>query len=361
MLTLRVGGRLLVAVTAVILVAGCAGSTPTSSAPSAPSPPASSAAPALPASVAPAASTSAPASSVAPQAAPLPELGNMLPFVMTQSIVEQGEQETTETVGDVVQMRNATWTYRMESSDPRLTGTMDVVINVDQRQADKSGALWGTAVLSNQGGSWDGSWTGGIAAGGNVHHVHQVARGTGDYEGLVADFSGWFVEAGEGFTPDIQVINAGWIQSADGGPVPAAAGPGTTPAGWTPVVAIATTTETAYDGTGRWLFDLEGSDPRLSGLSEGVIEVPGDARPDGSLDYLASNIITGADGAWDAPTGPIEIRGPSPQFEHFMYSVFTGSGANAGRTYHSLWYFPEPRNFEVGDRFAWTGWIEEDQ
>ena len=359
MLTLRVGGRLLVAVTAVILVAGCAGSTPTSSAPSAPSPPASSAAPALPASVAPAASTSAPASSVAPQAAPLPELGNMLPFVMTQSIVEQGEHETTETVGDVVQMRNATWTYRMESSDPRLTGTMDVVINVDQRQADKSGALWGTAVLSNQGGSWDGSWTGGIAAGGDVHHVHQVARGTGDYEGLVADFSGWFVEAGEGFTPDIQVINAGWIQSADGGPVPAAAGPGTTPAGWTPVVAIATTTETAYDGTGRWLFDLEGSDPRINGVVEGAVEEIGSARSDGSIDYLASNTITNQDGSWDTPSGPIAVRGPAPVFEHFMYSTSTGSGAYEGLTYHCFWYFPEPTNMQVGDEFVWSGWIEE--
>ena len=30
---------------------------------------------------------------------------------------------STETVGDVVQTRNAEWTYRNESSDPRLAGT----------------------------------------------------------------------------------------------------------------------------------------------------------------------------------------------------------------------------------------------
>jgi hypothetical protein len=180
------------------------------------------------------------------QPAAVHEFRGMLPFVFTQSLVTEGPYESTETVGDVVQMRNAEWTYRIEtSSDPRLAGTEQVVINVDQRQSDMSARLWGTSVLSNQGGTWVGDWTGDIASGGNVHHVHQAAKGTGGYAGLVAHFSGWFVEAGEGFTLDIQIVNAGWIESTDGSPVPLAPGPGTTPADWTPVVGIATTKDTA--------------------------------------------------------------------------------------------------------------------
>jgi hypothetical protein len=338
MLDLRVGGRLLAGLAAVIVVAGCATST------SAPSPTA----------------TAMPSATASLQPVAVHEFRGMLPFVFTQSLVTEGPSESTKTVGDVVQMRNAEWTYRIEtSSDPRLAGTEQVVINVDQRQSDMSARLWGTSVLSNEGGTWVGDWTGGIASGGNVHHLHQTAKGTGGYAGLVAHFSGWFVEAGEGFTPDIQIVNAGWIESTDGSPVPPAPGPGTTPANWTPVVGIATTKDTAYDGTGSWLWDLEQSDPRINSVVEGAVEEIGSARSDGSVDLLASNTITNQDGSWDTPSGPIEVRGPAPVFEHFMYWTSTGSGAYAGLTYHSFWYFPEPSELRVGDEFVWSGWIEE--
>ena len=336
MLGLRIGGRLLVGWAAVIVTAGCATSTPT------------------PSTLEP-----GPSATASPQPVAIHEFRGMLPFVFSQSLVTEGPDVSTETVGDVVQTRNAEWTYRNESSDPRLAGTQQVVINVDQRQSDMSARLWGTSVLSNPGGTWVGDWTGGIASGGNVHHLYLTARGTGGYAGLVAHSSGWFVEAGEGFTPDIQIVNAGWIESTDGGPVPPAPGPGTTPANWTPVVGIATTQDTAYDGTGSWLWGLEQSDPRINGVVEGAVEEIGSARSDGSIDYLASNTITNQDGSWDTPSGPISVRGPAPLLEHFMYSMSTGSGAYAGLTYHSFWYFPEPSNMQVGDEFVWSGWIEE--
>ena len=117
--------------------------------------------------------------------------------------------------------------------------------------------------------------------------------------------------------------------------------------------------DTAYDGTGRWLWDLDQSDPRINGVVEGAVEEIGSARSDGSIDYLASNTITNQDGSWDTPSGPIAVRGPAPVFEHFMYSTSTGSGAYEGLTYHSFWYFPEPTNMQVGDEFVWSGWIEE--
>ena len=60
-----------------------------------------------------------------------------------------------------------------------------------------------------------------------------------------------------------------------------------------------------------------------------------------------------------APSGLIQVRGPAPRFEHFMYWTATGSGAYAGLTYHGFWFFPEPRSFRPGDKFVWSGWIEE--
>ena len=287
------------------------------------------------------------------------ELHGMLPYVWTQSPIKERPYGSTKTVGDVVQMRHAVWSYRHASSDSRLTGRFDVVINVDQRQGDKSAALWGTGVLRNAGGTWVQRWTGGIAAGGDVHHVYGAFKGTGGYAGLVAHESGWFAEAGEGFTPDIQVVGAGWIETTDGSPAPAAPGPGTTPASWTPVVGIATTKEIAYDGPGPWVWNLEQSDPRVNGRVEGAIEEIGYARPDGSIDMLSSNTLSNQDGSWDAPSGPIQVRGPAPRFEHFMYWTATGSGAYAGLTYHGFWFFPEPRSFRPGDKFVWSGWIEE--
>ena len=41
-------------------------------------------------------------------------------------------------------------------------------------------------------------------------------------------------------------------------------------------------------------------------------------------------VITNEDGFWDTPSGPVQVRGPGPRFEHFVYSTSTGSGAYAG-------------------------------
>ena len=291
--------------------------------------------------------------------APAHELHGMLPYVWNESLIEKRPYRGMKRVGDVVQMRHAVWSYQRASSDSRLAGRVDIVINVDQRQGDMSAALWGTGRLRNAGGTWVERWTGGIAAGGDVHHVYGTYTGTGGYAGLVAHESGVFTEAGEGFTPDIQIVGAGWIETSDGSPVPPAPGPGTTPAGWTPVVGIATMKQTAYDGPGPWVWNLEQSDPRLSGRVEGDIGEISRARSDGSADLLSSNTISNQDGSWDAPSGPIQVHGPAPPSEHFLYWSSTGSGAFAGLTYHGFWYFPETHDLLPGDEFVWSGWIEE--
>ena len=123
---------------------------------------------------------------------------------------------------------------------------------------------------------------------------------------------------------------------------------------WTPVVGIAT----LHDNV-NWSFGLSMSDPRVSGAHVGSPEEIGSARADGSIDYLASSTLTNQDGAWDSPSGVINVRGPTPGFEHFMYWTSTGTGAYAGLTYHGFWRFMEPRPLAIGDTFVWTGWIEE--
>ena len=281
----------------------------------------------------------------------------MLPIVFTQSLVRDRPYRSTETVGDVTQMRHALRTYRNESSDPRLSGRFDGVINVDQRQADMSARMWGTSRLSNQGGTWIGKWTGGIAAGGDVHHLYITQKGTGGYAGLVSHSSGWFVEAGEGFTSDIQIVNAGWIETSDGSPAPPAPGPGTTPANWTPVVAIETINHPAYEGPEPWIVDVEGSDARVGGRLEGWFEEAGAERSDRSVDYGGAWSLTNQDGAWKS-TLFSGVRGPDA-VEHFQYVTFSGSRAYAGLTYHECSHFMERQDYVKGDALISTGWIEE--
>ena len=218
-----------------------------------------------------------------------------------------------------------------------------------------SATTWGTSRLRNAGGTWVKRWTGGIAAGGDVHHFYGTLKGTGGYAGLVAHGSAWVAESGEGFTSDLEIVGAGWIETTDGSPVPPAPGPGTTPANWTPVVGIATLTRQLRSGPSI----STQSDPRVSGVQAGSPEEIGSQRADGSIDYLAESTLTNEDGAWDSPSGPSMVRGPGPGFEHFMYWTSTGSGAYEGLTYHGFWCFLERQPLAAGDTFVWTGWIEE--
>jgi len=302
------------------------------------------------------------ATSASPPSLPVAvqEFHGMLPVVWTEAKVKERPFKTTETVGDVVQMHGAVVTYRHECSDPRLSGTIDIVLNIDQRQADDSARLWGTSRLRNQGGTWVGKWTGGIAGAGeaaHATHVYLTQKGTGGYAGLVARSSGRSVDDAEGFAPDIEIVGAGWIETIDGSPVPPAPGPGATPADWTPVVAIATMKETAYDGPGPWVFACEASDPRVSGRLEGQLEEIGAERPDGSIDYRGRSILTSEAGAWDSPWST-DVRGPG-RVEHFQYGTSSGSGAYAGLTYRAFWHFMERQDYVPGDTFLVPGWVEE--
>jgi hypothetical protein len=280
------------------------------------------------------------------------EFHGMLPYVFRRSLT--GRRQGA---------KRLVCTYRQESSDPRLSGTVDIVINTAERQTDGSAGMWGTSRLRNQGGTWLGRWSGGIAgraatrAGEVAQPAYGSAKGTGGYAGLITRGSWTLWEAGAGFSPPSSV-GAGWIETTDGSPVPPAAGPGTMPAYCTPVVGIATLRQTAYDGPGPWVLDVEQSDPRVGGRLEGSLEEIGRQRPDGSIDYLTWCTLTNQPGAWEDPLSTA-VRGPGPGFEHFQYSLFLGSGANEGLVYRSYWHFMERRRLAPGDTWVWAGWIRE--
>ena len=119
---------------------------------------------------APAATSVTPVASASPAAAT--EFRGMLPVVCTGRVYDSGDYRSVTTVDGVKRMRHALWKLLQRSSDPRLSGNHIVVINVDQRRADMSAALWGTSVVRNAAGTWTGKWTGAIAAGGDLHYLH---------------------------------------------------------------------------------------------------------------------------------------------------------------------------------------------
>ena len=326
------------------IVAACGGSTTTGSPPEA-------------------AASGIPSGSPVADASPatVREFRGMLPCVSTSSLVKERPYASTKTVGDVVQMRHAVWTFRRASSDPRLAGTEEVVINCDQRQSDMSATTWGTSRLRNAGGTWVKRWTGGIAAGGDVHHFYGTLKGTGGYAGLVAHGSAWVAESGEGFTSDLQIVEAAWIETTDGSPVPPAPGPGTTPANWTPVVGIATTEEDrvrrprplglgcrAVGPAREW---PAGGRHRGDRRRRGRTEASTTASSPRSATRTACGTAHGPSTRWCA------VRGRTTSTSSTGRP--TGSGAYAGLTYHGFWYFPERKSFRPGDTFVWSGWIEE--
>jgi hypothetical protein len=307
--------------------------------------------------VSPAASTGSGPLATAPST-PVRAFHGMVPYVWTQSLT--GRREDFRQVGAGREWYTVC-TLRQESSDPRLSGTVRIVVNMRSRARDRSAHLWGTWRLRNQGGTWLGRWTGGIpsrASGAGGQPAYRSARGTGGYAGLVTRGSWWFPEAGAGYVQlGIKYVGAGWIETTDGDPVPPAPGPGTTPAYWTPVVGIATMRRTAYDTSDPWILDLEQSDPRVSGRLEGFIEEIGRQRSDRSIDYSAWSTLSNARGAWEAPA-VTAVRGPGG-IEHFQYWTSAGSDAYADLYYHVFWRFMERRPLAPGDTWIWAGLIEE--
>lgn len=100
--------------------------------------------------------------------------------------------EGTVTDGDdgASRSRDGSVSYTMVANDPRVSGTVTGTWNSDRWGVQDDGALvqWGDVVLSNDDGTWEGSYTGAYASdyGGDI--LTRWAVGTGAYEGLTFYF-----------------------------------------------------------------------------------------------------------------------------------------------------------------------------
>jgi hypothetical protein len=62
---------------------------------------------------------------------------------------------------DIYRHRDAVIIYEEgEASDPRLSGTTTVTFNVDVDPWTGEGIMWGTMRIENEGGTWEGTYTG---------------------------------------------------------------------------------------------------------------------------------------------------------------------------------------------------------
>ena len=73
--------------------------------------------------------------------------------------------------------------------------------------------MWGTTVLTNDGGTWEGEWVGSIHSDG-THTTFETLTGSGDYAGLSLSYFTVFGDPSGEF-PEQQPGLAGWIEPTD--------------------------------------------------------------------------------------------------------------------------------------------------
>jgi len=131
--------------------------------------------------------TTAPAPSARPTATPAPATAGPpdqgVHVTGTEVVIALTSRGTTETVGGVVQVRGIAATTEDSMSDPRVSGTGTIGGNYDRWVGGAT--QWGTYLLENEGGSWEGTWAG-IAYGGSppVEDASVWLVGAGGYAGL---------------------------------------------------------------------------------------------------------------------------------------------------------------------------------
>lgn len=92
--------------------------------------------------------------------------------------------------GDRLHVRGLVEYYDFQTTDPRLNGTSTQISNCNFRFSEDPdvqvyGPIWGTTILENDGGYWEGNSTGVRTADGFNYH-HEILHGYGGYEGLMA-------------------------------------------------------------------------------------------------------------------------------------------------------------------------------
>ena len=135
-----------------------------------------------------------------------------VPVVGTSTFVREDADSTQSQAGDVLEARDLVWVYENVMSDARVSGTSTVTINYDMYPTGIAD-MWGTTVLTNDGGTWEGEWVGSIHSDG-THTTLETLTGTGDYAGLRYTYFTVFADPSGEF-PEQQPGLAGWIEPTD--------------------------------------------------------------------------------------------------------------------------------------------------
>ena len=74
------------------------------------------------------------------------------------------------------------------TDDQRMSGYALITVNANFQFSDTGvyGPMWGTVLVSNEGGHWEGTWTGKVTELEGSTYIRSVVFGHGDYEGLQA-------------------------------------------------------------------------------------------------------------------------------------------------------------------------------
>jgi len=136
------------------------------------------------------------------------KVGLLLTVLLASALPAQAEAVKTEFTGSSalmglidpgvethpdgnVHVRGLTLLYFDDLSDPRVSGFDTVVVNYNMRTVSPpafiTGPMWGTLHIENEGGYWDGTWTG-VRDEEGFAYLRGVAHGHGGYEGLKATY-----------------------------------------------------------------------------------------------------------------------------------------------------------------------------
>jgi hypothetical protein len=141
-------------------------------------------------------------------------LSGLDPFVAGAMLTET-KNGTETTVDNVTQDRNWTYVFQVEASDPRVSGTLEVIMNAD---APRSGGAkyWGTLVLTNSKGTWVcDNWDGAMTAMPTHQFTFSACKGTGAYQGLALYIQWHMVDNSTKMLPPSALGGtavSGWIQ-----------------------------------------------------------------------------------------------------------------------------------------------------
>ena len=112
----------------------------------------------------------------------------------------------TETLTDgITAYRGVVLACTDKMTDPSVSGTGRLDVSIDMR-ADESADIWGTYVLTNDDGAWNGFAFGTIDVGYTTHRVEAVLTGSGDYAGMLYRMSLITDAAGTGYNVSALVV-----------------------------------------------------------------------------------------------------------------------------------------------------------